>query len=355
MARDLNRLMDDMRNAREVFITEDGNIEDAEEARRNESNEQNGERPPQRRTKLKPEIFGAAEPEIRIATSIFDDFLSEASRSKGETGGILVGPDEHTITQLLPSGPAAKSTPWSWELDAEYLQPQLDKAERRGSRFVGIWHVHPDGYRELSSTDLRATRSILGDPEWGVSQLVLPLSVRQGSNLETAIFVASGTGPNIRHARTILISKHEARLDKGATSPWLATGSFAETPYGQLRLAQDRAALAAQGWKVGKLCALPEGLVLDVARSDVELSLVLPREYPFAPPDVVLRSGDGLREVSHEHLAETARWSSLRSLAEVVEQAARAIRRRPPLLRRRRGGLLHSLSAVRRILQPSRF
>ncbi len=58
MARDLNRLFDDLRSSRGVFITRNGDVEDAEEAAEKNRQEEQGERRPRRPVQLKPEVFG---------------------------------------------------------------------------------------------------------------------------------------------------------------------------------------------------------------------------------------------------------------------------------------------------------
>ena len=59
MTRDLNQLMQDVRNSREVFVTSDGVVESADEAAQNADRETQLQGAPKPRTNLKPEIFGA--------------------------------------------------------------------------------------------------------------------------------------------------------------------------------------------------------------------------------------------------------------------------------------------------------
>jgi hypothetical protein len=58
MARDLNRLMDDIRRSREVFVTPEGEVEERGEAEEKARQEQSTEGAARPRTKLKPEVFG---------------------------------------------------------------------------------------------------------------------------------------------------------------------------------------------------------------------------------------------------------------------------------------------------------
>ncbi len=55
---DLNKLMSDMRNSREVFITQGGEVETPEEAEANLAEEEREHGAPQPRLALKPHPFG---------------------------------------------------------------------------------------------------------------------------------------------------------------------------------------------------------------------------------------------------------------------------------------------------------
>ena len=58
MTRDLNQLMNDLRNSREVVVTTDGQVETLEEAEQNEATERATEGVPQGRLSLKQTLFG---------------------------------------------------------------------------------------------------------------------------------------------------------------------------------------------------------------------------------------------------------------------------------------------------------
>ncbi len=321
MATDLNRLMADIRNSREVFVTEDGGIEDADEARANAVREEQTEGAPKPRTRLKPEIFGGEPPEVRVRASVIDAMHAEAHRHAGETGGILVGPEPRHVTELIPSGPDARRSGASYELDVEHLQPLLRNAEDRGLAFLGIWHSHPEGFNELSATDRTAARSILRDPDWNVTELLLPLSVRRGKGFETSFFLADGDDATIRSLRLILSSG--TKLCAATTEgPWAFAGSFADTPYGKARLCDDKAQLEAAGWKV--TAKHGQSFLLVVERADVTLYLLLPREYPFSPPDVLRTESERVAVVDARKIPELAAWSSRRSLVEIADRAALA-------------------------------
>lgn len=58
MAQDLNQLMSDMRNSREVFVTQGGEVETPAEAEANLAQEVQERGTPQPRLSLKPTVFG---------------------------------------------------------------------------------------------------------------------------------------------------------------------------------------------------------------------------------------------------------------------------------------------------------
>lgn len=324
MARDLNRLMQDIQNAREVFVTEDGRVEDAPEAQQNALREEATDGAPKPRTRLKPEVFAAPERTIVVRAAVVDAMHEEAARHPGETGGLVLGPEPGLVTDLIVSGPGARRTQSSYEVDTEHLQPLLASAENRGLRFLGVWHSHPEGCTELSKTDRRAARSILGDPEWGVTELLLPLSVRARGAFETQFFLALGREPHIHPVRLILSSK--GRRDDSAIDgnthlgPWALTGSFTQTPYGRARLKEDCDALAASGWKV--TVKQHDGIAIIAERQGLSVGFLLPREYPFGAPELVRVVDGWTAEVTSADLPELLPWSSRRSLVEMAEGVA---------------------------------
>ena len=324
MARDLNRIMDDMRHAREVFVTEDGRIEDASEAEENESQEAS-EGAPKARTRLKPEVFGDLHT-IRVTMGALDKMHTEASRFDDETGGIVIGPNGDTITDLIPSGPNAGRTISSFELDAAYLQPRLEHAEDHGKRFLGIWHVHPSGFAELSATDHRAAMHILSDPDWNVSRLLLPLSVRCKSGFHTEVFVAhlGGGRLQIQPARLRVTSSSQrggCQLMAPLPPPKSRPISASAPESCAVRLAKDCRKLQNAGWFCSLKSLTSKDLVLTASRNGVELMLFVPPEYPLSPPEVMASSDNHLKIVPFAELPETDRWSSRRSLVDVVSEA----------------------------------
>jgi proteasome lid subunit RPN8/RPN11 len=259
---------------------------------------------------------------VHITTDVLAAMHAEAERHAGETGGIVVGPEPRHVTAFLPSGPAARRDRASYELDATYLQPLLAEAEGRGQRFLGVWHSHPRGFARLSEVDCDAARRILSDPDWAVTEILLPLSVRASAGFETEVFVARGSGPSIERASMVVCSgTHRPRAS--GDGPWAATGSVLSTPFGRARLRDDRDALAKAGFTIE--VRQGDDVALLVRREAVETCFVLPREYPCSPPDViVVRDGAEPRALSSAEVPVLAGWSSRRTLLELAEAVVAA-------------------------------
>lgn len=311
MARDLNRLFEDLQNSREVFVTQDGQVERADEAVQNASQEQAQEGAPRPRTQLKPEIFGK-EPPLQVWDGFFREAHATAAQFDGETGAIGVGPDPFSITEFIAAGPGAKRTSSTFQLDPEYLQPLLNRAEARGLYFNMVWHSHPEGCPSPSEVDRAAARSMLNDSDWGLDgHVFLPISVRKGGGFETRFFVADGREARIREVTPVVVSSGAMHATAAALLP-------------SLRVVDDREALRARGWDAS-LRETGSRQSWRVERSDVVLWLVLPPEYPASPPDVYLEDGKRLRRIPSRETPVVVAWSSLRSIAAVAEQAHKAV------------------------------
>ncbi|MFI5297838.1 MAG: Mov34/MPN/PAD-1 family protein [Polyangiales bacterium] len=330
MARDLNKLMDDLRKSRSVFVSREGNVEDETEAQDNARRETARDGAPRPRTKLKPEIFGASSEAIRIPIAIVDAMHAEAARFEIETGGILVGPRPNDVTGFIPSGASAERTSASYQLDVEHLQPLLAEAEAKGLRFLGIWHVHPEGVDELSSTDLRAARAILGDPDWGVDELLLPLSVRVGGGFDTRFFRVARGANGIERPEVVIRGVGSLRTTEHAPTAQADRPALASPD--ALRVAADIVLLREFGWNVRRLASRGDQTSLELSNERVRLTVQLPPEYPLSPPTVWVSDGSVMRGVvvvpirlTPSELPETDRWSSLHSLATVANEAERAV------------------------------
>jgi proteasome lid subunit RPN8/RPN11 len=262
---------------------------------------------------------------LRVASDVLDAMHAEARHHRGETGGVVLGPDEHTMTDLIVSGPGAHRTSSTYELDAGYLQPLLEQAEDRGLRFLAIWHVHPAGYDELSSTDRRTARKILADVDYNVTRLFLPLTVRTRSGLETRFFVAEGPSADVSPVWPVICAE---KAGGKAERPQTGTRTGVVRPdspsFYDARVSRDADLLKAAGWSV-TLRAVADERAFSIEREHVRLWLVLPPEYPLSAPDVFVEGEDGLLEVARIELPETHHWSSVRSITAVADQALKSI------------------------------
>jgi proteasome lid subunit RPN8/RPN11 len=348
MPRDLNKLMEDLQRSREVFVTSDGQVEDASEAAENQRRELDEAGRSKPRTLMKPERFATTRDGdlVRVDANVLEAMHSEAARHQGETGGIVVGPDERTITVLIPSGPKAKQTAVSYELDVEHIQPLLAAAEDRGLRFLGIWHSHPRGCDELSEPDREAIRRILRDRDWAASRLIMPLTVRQASGFSTEFFVADAAEPAARPARVvvfartrILCPRHRSSLEPEAPVPLVTTSA------GLDRIERDLQELRCAGWRPSLHQDEAGALVVVAEKGGERILLCLPAEYPFDPPDVIVQTGGRPQRVRRRDLAELTHWSSSCSLVTTAEQATRTKSRIPAKRRTRRPPLHARLAA----------
>lgn len=309
--------MEDLRNSRDVFVTEDGRVEDGNEnADPRDQDERSRERS-SRGTRLKPDVFGR-EDVIKVSERVFALMHAEARRFEGETGGLVVGPDDTTLTELIPSGDDARRTMASYELDVPHLQPRLEEAEARGLRFLGIWHVHPEGVSTLSGTDRATAKRILADADYRVSRLLLPLSVRNGTGVETTFFLAEGEEPEIRPLRVVVVSDDPSHVEPPTAT--MAAGARAAAKRHR-RLATDQRALTEAGFRVSLRRRAEGSWAMLLRRGERHLVLLLPREYPVSPPDVLERVGTRLVRVPSGSIPETLGWSSQRSVVAVAEQA----------------------------------
>ncbi len=324
MARDLNRIVESLRNSREVYVTDDGQVEDNREAQENVSLENSGERTPQTHTRLKPDVFAS---ELRVHQSVLDGMHSEARRFDVETGGVLVGPDANTISELIASGPEARRSASAYQFDVTHLQPQLEAAELRGLRFLGAWHVHPKGCASLSSTDQQTARRMINDPDYGICRVLLPLTTRTSGHLETRFFIAEGREAKIRRIENIVVYA-DAAIEKTANQQSLegfakgAKNAQNGAPSGLItsRIVEDIRQLKEAGWKVSHRRS-GDNQALRTEHSGKILWVLLPPEYPLNAPDILIEHGEDLLPVPYPQLLESQTWSSRRSLSDLLGQA----------------------------------
>ena len=262
--------------------------------------------------------------ELRILDLVFGRMHDEARRYPIETGGLIVGPDSFTITDLLASGESARRSAGSYELDIEHLQPQLDRAMARGLQFLGVWHVHPEGVPELSHVDRQAARQMLGDRDYNLTRLLLPLTVRTRAGFETRFYCAEGRRPTISLIPSVTVCAPRTHRKAQSSKEPCAQGEVRRGKAIDAALLEVEAA----GWHAS-VREYGSGGAVCAERGGITLWALLPSEFPLSPPDMYVEDSNvkgGLVAVPHQELSETHFWSSERSLAEVFQQADRAVR-----------------------------
>ncbi len=109
--------------------------------------------------------------DISIREGAFAFIVDEAIRSRDgkETGGILIGVDEGTTTEIRCAGgpgPRAIRRPDLISRDTAFAQRIVDREWwRDGSDWVGEWHTHIFGRPVPSELDQRTYRSIIREPD----------------------------------------------------------------------------------------------------------------------------------------------------------------------------------------------
>lgn len=125
----------------------------------------------------------------------FDSMVEEAaSKLPTESGGILLGywvsPGEAVIAQAIGPGPNAVHTATSFYPDGEYHWAEIEKEfSKTGGRhtYLGDWHSHPAGGKNLSMLDYLTLGKIARTPE---SQNTSPLMLilHGGDSWEGAVW-----------------------------------------------------------------------------------------------------------------------------------------------------------------------
>jgi integrative and conjugative element protein (TIGR02256 family) len=101
-----------------------------------------------------------------------------------ETGGVLMGRiDEAGIISIeTASGPGPNSTRSSTEFDRDidYCQAFIDDHVRKGLRYVGEWHSHPNENNRPSSIDIKSLTEIAMDKNYLTTVPTMIIFTRSG-------------------------------------------------------------------------------------------------------------------------------------------------------------------------------
>lgn len=330
MARDLNRLFDDIRRSRDVFVTQDGRIEDSREARENENAERRDSGASRPRVSLKPEAFAAdVEAPLSVSLDALTAIHAEAALHTGETGGIVVGPKARCITEFIPSGRAAKRTRSSYVLDPSHLQPLLNKAQDRGLVFLGIWHSHPEGVPTLSATDRGTAERMLGDKDYGLDEVVLPLSVRAVGGFETRFFVIQRGRDAVIEPKVVVVSGEQKAQPSASAEVESVPWAFIATPAGARRLRTEQDELTRRGFAT-RVRATKIGMAFLVTKGPLDIAFLFPPEYPVAPPLVEARLANDPIPIPIASRRALRTWTSRSTLIEIARGIERATQDEPP-------------------------
>ncbi len=106
---------------------------------------------------------------VRLSHSASSDMQAQmAAALPNETGGLLVGFIHYKrkiiyVTRALPAPPDSAGFPYAFKLGIQDVPEQLQKINQRTGGvigYVGEWHSHPNGAKQLSATDLTAVKQI---------------------------------------------------------------------------------------------------------------------------------------------------------------------------------------------------
>lgn len=121
--------------------------------------------------------------------------LSESYRyaNCNETGGILIGPKNHTgiVTDVVASSHYAERQSWTYfqtEEDIDLLNMKLRIFQSRGYDFIGYWHKHPTGLSRLSNGDLATCEEILKSPDYHINNMLLMSIITETKDSKFPLF-----------------------------------------------------------------------------------------------------------------------------------------------------------------------
>jgi hypothetical protein len=193
---------------------------------------------------------------------------------------------------------------------------------------MSVFHVHPEGCLGPSETDRQAARELLTDPDTGLEgRLLLPISARTRTGVETRFFVAEGPDATIRRTNPAIIGRVERRAGVlPGDDDWGA--AFLDALHAARcarRLREEVEILRAEGFEVQNRGLRGGYRLLRLERNARALWLAVPNEFPFAPPRVFSENGDTLFDVSTSGLRSVIGWSSASDLLTLACEAEASV------------------------------
>jgi integrative and conjugative element protein (TIGR02256 family) len=204
-----------------------------------------------------------------------------------ETGGILVGlrMDKKTIiTHATGHGPQATYSRYHFIKDTPYLQRVLNLLfEYFGANYLGVWHKHPQEFRKPSIGDMASARDELTDAQVGVEQLILPICILKGGQVNVLPYMVDKKG--LKKIKWQIVP-HSDLL-----TPDLIGGQWYESSVGRSRASEEidllrQAEITAEVRKTED-SGYNFHLSLDEAFSR-HLIVICPNDYPVSAPEVAL-------------------------------------------------------------------
>lgn len=116
-----------------------------------------------------------------------------------ETGGILLGRDQGTRTQVnavIGPGPTAVHERYGFQPDSDWQAEQVAAAWRRDPalEYLGDWHTHPGGTTRFSRLDTGTAMSIAAaDAARQPSPVMVVLALGRGGRCNVAAARLAGT------------------------------------------------------------------------------------------------------------------------------------------------------------------
>lgn len=115
---------------------------------------------------------------MRILKSVIDTINNLVSDQPLETGGILGGHDNELIDEVVMDLPDSTNTrPCSYFPNVDFLNHTIEKWQKNGVFFRGIFHTHFVGVKTLSCGDKKYINAIMNAMPSSVDSLYFPVFV----------------------------------------------------------------------------------------------------------------------------------------------------------------------------------
>ncbi|HEX2913511.1 MAG TPA: Mov34/MPN/PAD-1 family protein [Chloroflexia bacterium] len=138
---------------------------------------------------------------VLAAPEVIELMVSETlhyNRHNLETGGILIGkwldPETVFLVKATGSGPAAEHARYSFAIDTDHANSQLQETITRhpGADYIGEWHRHPGKLTRPSQGDLKTAQNLLADPTYP-DRLVNPILTVQNGQVKINFYYLDRT------------------------------------------------------------------------------------------------------------------------------------------------------------------